>query len=189
MMGPVPDVDLPFRRVTGDRVSLRKATDLDLEPFVEMRSDPDVRRHLGGPVPAERVREQLTSRSIDWTTAGAGQFVVADSGTDEMLGMVVLERRPAHRPGHVLDAGGELELSYVLRRASWGKGLAHESCALLLGAAAAHLPDQPVLVVTQSANGPALALADRLGFTHAGTFTEFDAEQWLGSARLSDWAD
>jgi RimJ/RimL family protein N-acetyltransferase len=188
MIGAVPDVDLPFRTASGDRVTLRKAVDLDLEPLVDMRSDPDVRRHLGGPVPAERVRELLTSRSIDWSTAGAGQFVVADADTDEMLGMLVLERRPPHRPGHVVDGGNELELSYALRRTHWGKGLAREASELLLREAAAHLPDQPVLVVTQAANAPALALAGRLGFEHAGTFVEFDAEQWLGSAALSTWA-
>jgi RimJ/RimL family protein N-acetyltransferase len=105
-----------------------------------------------------------------------------------MLGMLVLERRPPHRPGHVVDGGNELELSYALRRTHWGKGLAREASELLLREAAAHLPDQPVLVVTQAANAPALALAGRLGFEHAGTFVEFDAEQWLGSAALSTWA-
>ncbi|MGO1582783.1 MAG: GNAT family N-acetyltransferase [Actinomycetaceae bacterium] len=184
----MPSLDLPFRSARGERVVLRKAVEPDIEGLVEMRSDPDVRRHLGGAVPAERVRELLQARSIAWSTEGAGEFVVADRETGELLGMVVLERRPAQRPGHVVDGGGELELSYVLRRSHWGRGLAREAATLLLRAAAEHLPDEPVLVITQADNARSVALAQRLGFTHAGNFSEFDAEQWLGSAPLHRWA-
>lgn len=100
------------------------------------------------------------------------------------MGMVTLERRAAHRPGHAADAANELELSYLLRRRWWRQGVAFQATVLLLQTASAHLPDQPVIVVTQAANSPSLALAKRLGFEHAVTFTEFDAEQWLGVGQL-----
>lgn len=65
-----------------------------------------------------------------------------------------------------------------------GQGLAFEAVSLLLQATAAHLPDQPVVVVTQTKNKSSLALAQRLGFEHATTFREFDADQWLGVSQL-----
>ncbi|MGC5627581.1 GNAT family N-acetyltransferase [Georgenia sp. Z1344] len=184
----MPDVDLPFRFAAGERVALRKAIDRDLDGLVELRSDPDVRRHLGGAVPEGRVRDLLTARSISWSTEGSGEFVVADAESDDLLGMVVLDRRSATRPGHVRDEGEELELSYVLRRSVWGRGLAREAAGLLLREAAAHLEDQPVLLVSTVDNARSIGLARRLGFEDAGTFTEFDAEQWLGSLRLGRWA-
>ncbi|MGY0235420.1 GNAT family N-acetyltransferase [Longispora urticae] len=75
---------------------------------------------------------------------------------------------------------GKLELGYLLRRDAWGAGLAYEASAAALRAAAAELPDQPVILVTQSANARSLRLAARLGFQPVGTFEQFDAEQTLG---------
>jgi RimJ/RimL family protein N-acetyltransferase len=85
-------------------------------------------------------------------------------------------------PGQLTEGGEELELSYVLRRRAWGMGLAFAAAALR--AAADELPDQPVVVVTQTANRRSLKLATRLGFHHVGTFEKFGAEQALATARL-----
>src|SRR5690625_7833986 len=50
------------------------------------------------------------------------------------------ERRPASRPGHV--SGEEWELSDLLRRKLWGKGIASRAACLLLHTAAQHDEDQ-----------------------------------------------
>jgi RimJ/RimL family protein N-acetyltransferase len=50
-------------------------------------------------------------------------------------------------------------------------------------------PDQPVRVVTRTANRRSLKLATRLGFRHFGTFEEFGAEQSLATARLHTFKD
>lgn len=167
-----------------ERVVLRKASGRDLEAWVTLKSDPHVRRYLGGPVTEDRVRSQLLRQGVTSTTADVGTFVVADSTTDEMLGMVSLERRSSQRPGHVLPGADELELSYLLVPSQWGKGIAFEACSLLLGAAASHTAEKVALVVTQMDNAPAIRLAKRLGFTQAGTFLELGALQWLGQKTL-----
>ncbi|MGW7319510.1 GNAT family N-acetyltransferase [Streptomyces sp. NPDC054865] len=87
-------------------------------------------------------------------------------------------------PGHVTEEGEELELSYLVRRSGWGAGLAFEAAAAALRAAADELPDQPVLVVTRTANERSLRLATRLGFRSVGTFEAYDAEQALCVADL-----
>jgi RimJ/RimL family protein N-acetyltransferase len=96
----------------------------------------------------------------------------------------MLDRRPADRPGHITDGGEELELSYVLRRSAWGKGFAFEAATAALRAAADELRDQPVLIVTKTANRRSLELATRLGFHRVDTFEEFGAQQTLATARL-----
>lgn len=96
----------------------------------------------------------------------------------------MLDRRTADLPGHVTAEGGELELSYLLRHSSQGAGLAFEATTAALRAAAAELPDQPVLLVTRTANSRSLRLAARLGFRRVGTFEAYDAEQTLAAAEL-----
>jgi hypothetical protein len=54
-----------------------------------------------------------------------------------------------------------------------------------LRTAASELPDQPVLIVTQTANTRSLALAARLGFRCVSTFEAYDAEQTLAVADLN----
>src|SRR5690625_2471210 len=176
--------DVPVDGARTDGLLLRKATSGDESAYIELSTDARVRLHLGGPVPVERLHARLEAQGASSIAADPGSFVIADGATDELLGMISLERRPASRPGHV--AGDELELSYLLRRRFWGRGIAARSASLLLGTAAQYYDDQPVLVVTQSANAASLALARRLGFQHAGTFTEFGAQQWLGVRRLHE---
>lgn len=73
-----------------------------------------------------------------------GTYVIADKETDRFIGTLVLDRRSADLPGHVTEKGAELELSYLLRRGSWGAGLGFEAAAATLRAAD-ELPDQPDL--------------------------------------------
>lgn len=54
----------------------------------------------------------------------------------------------------------------------------------MLRAAADELPDQPVLIATQTANKRSLRLAARLGFQPVSTFEWFDAGQTLCRAAL-----
>ncbi|MFB7596666.1 GNAT family N-acetyltransferase [Streptomyces sp. NPDC056160] len=104
------------------------------------------------------------------TVAGKpGAYVVADQETDRLLGTHVLDRRTADLPGHVTAEGCELELAYLLRHSSQGAGPAFEGTTAALRAAA-ELPDQPVLLVTRTADTRSLRPATRLGFLRVGTF-------------------
>jgi RimJ/RimL family protein N-acetyltransferase len=169
------------------RVRLRPARDGDVEGFVETQIDQRVRRFLGGPRPEADVRAMVAAVGVPALTSQPGQYIVADATNDAMLGTILLTRRPLHLPGH-LDAGSdELELIYVFRHDAQGRGLATEAARAILGAASAELPDQPVLIVTQSANGPSLSLAKRLGFTTVETFEQFGVEQTLLTASLASF--
>lgn len=170
--------------IESDRVVLRKAQHSDHEGVVEVFTDPEVRAHLGGLRSREEMVALLDQIGAPSATAAPGSYVIADAGTDRFVGILELGRRPAGRPGHVTDGGGELELSYVLRRDAWGSGLAFEAATAALRAAAAELPDQPVLAVARTGNERGRRLYGRLGFRDVGTFTEDDAEQTLAVASL-----
>jgi RimJ/RimL family protein N-acetyltransferase len=173
--------------IESDRLVLRKARGTDREGIVEVLTDPEVRAYLGGPRPREGVEQFLDRAGTASTTAAAGSYIIADKQTDRLVGTLGLGRRTADRPGHVTGEGGELELSYVLRRGAWGTGAAFEAGTAALRAAAEELPDQPVLVVTQTANHRARRLAGRLGFQEISVFEEFDAQQTLAVASLGSF--
>jgi RimJ/RimL family protein N-acetyltransferase len=171
-------------RIDAGAVVLRKARDTDRDALIEIMTDPDVRAYLGGPRPRAEIERILDERGTQAATAAAGAFVVADNSNDRFAGTMALERRHSELPGHVIPDGDELELSYVFRRDSWRKGWAYQAASALLRAAAAELPDQPVIAATQSANTRSLNLLRRLGFEPVSTFVQFDAEQTLATAPL-----
>ncbi len=171
-------------QIATDRVLLRKARDADRERLIELQTDPEVWAYLGGPRLREAVEQRLDAIGLANVTATPGVFVIADKATDDLIGTLVLSRRAADLPGHVTEGGEELELGYLLRRDAWGAGLAFEAATAALRAAADELPDQPVIIVTQTANERSLRLAVRLGFQPVSTFEQFDAAQTLGLASL-----
>ncbi|WP_431047069.1 GNAT family N-acetyltransferase [Streptomyces sp. P1-3] len=181
-MNPLPA--LSATEITSDRLRLRKAHDTDRDGLIELQTDPQVRLYLGGPRPRSAVEQYLDAIGTTNITNNPGTFVIADKTTDRLIGTLVLDRRSADLPGHVTMEGEELELTYVLRHSAWGAGLAFEAATAALRTAAAELPDQLVLVVTQTANARSLKLATRLGFQRMSTFEAHDAEQTLAVANL-----
>jgi RimJ/RimL family protein N-acetyltransferase len=175
---------LSATEITTARLRLRKAHDADIDGLIELQTDPQVRAHLGGPRPRSVIEQYFEANGISAVAGKPGTYVIADRETDRLIGTLVLGRRSADLPGHVTEEGAELELSYLLRREGWGAGLAFEAATALLRAAADELPDQPVLLVTQTANERSLKLATRLGFQRVGTFEAYDAEQTLAAADL-----
>ncbi|GGV75403.1 GNAT family N-acetyltransferase [Streptomyces massasporeus] len=175
---------LSATEITTPRLRLRKAHDADRAGFIELQTDPQVRLHLGGPRPVAAVEQYFDTMGVAHVTDKPGTFVIADRTTDDLVGTLLIHRRPAALPGHVTEEGGELELTYVLRRPAWGTGLAFEAATAALRAAASELPDQPVLIVTQTANTRSLDLAARLGFRRVSTFEAYEAEQALAVADL-----
>ncbi|RVX41447.1 RimJ/RimL family protein N-acetyltransferase [Nonomuraea polychroma] len=169
-----------------ERLLLRQALhDTDREGLIELSTDPEVRAYIGGPRPRSEAEQHFDAVLAANATSRPGNYVIADNATNRVIGTLMLARRSTDSPGHVTEDGEELELGYVLRRSAWGAGFAFEAATVALRAAADELPDQPVLLVTQTANTRSLKLAARLGFRPISTFEEFGAEQTLCTAPLS----
>ncbi|MEV4178084.1 GNAT family N-acetyltransferase [Nonomuraea sp. NPDC049709] len=177
---------LSATEIPSERLLLRRALhDADREGFIELSTDPEVRAYLGGPRPRSEVEQRFDAVITAEAASRPGNYIIADNTTNRLIGTLMLARRSTESPGHVTEDGEELELGYVLRRSAWGAGIAFEAATAALRAAADELPDQPVLLVTQTANERSLKLAARLGFRPVSTFQEFDAEQTLCTAPLS----
>lgn len=171
-------------KIVADRVVLRAPRDADRERLIELRTDPDVGAYIGGHSTREAVERRIEEIGGLSNSALPGVYIVADRATDTLLGTVQLTRLPLEQPGHLTEAGDELGLGYTLHRDAWGAGYAFEATTAILRAAAAELADEPVLLITQSANTRSRRLADRLGFQLVKTFHAYDAEQTLSAADL-----
>ena len=130
--------------------------------LIRLLTDPDVRRHLGGPV------DEATVDQLRTATVGErpDSFVVVSRATDRPIGAVNL--------GHERD---QTEVSYQFLRSAWGQGYATEAVGALIAWTWATRADETLIAVTQSANERSCRLLERLGFTFDRAFEEFDAPQ------------
>lgn len=126
-------------------------------------TDPEVRRHLGGPVTEQVVR--IRQRRV---VGAPGVYAVVRTSDEALLGLVTVE--PAAREG-------ETEVSYQFLPEHWGHGYAREAVAAVVEAT---LLDTPTVVaLTQEANQRSRRLLEAVGMTHASSFVEYDAHQVL----------
>ncbi|MGW1813776.1 GNAT family N-acetyltransferase [Streptomyces sp. NPDC002125] len=164
----------PPAPITTERLVLRGPEARDRTAFIELFASPEVGAYIGGPRP----RDELERTVPEVPGRRPGLFVVELDGA--MIGMITLDRRGAERPGHLRPEAGETELGYMLLPKAWGRGYAAEACAAALAWCAETLPDEPVVLCTQSANDRSMRLASGLGFTEVERFEEYGAEQWFG---------
>jgi RimJ/RimL family protein N-acetyltransferase len=171
-LGPVAWPPAPIQT---ERLVLREPEARDRAALVELFASPEVGTYVGGPRP----RDELERTMPEVPKGRPGLFVVALDGA--MIGFItLLDRRDAGRPGHVRPEGGEAELGYMFLPEAWGHGYAAESCAGALAWFADALPEEPVVLTTQTVNERSMRLAAKLGFTEVERFEEYGAEQWFG---------
>ena len=173
-MAELGAVARPPSPIHTERLVLRDPEPRDRPVVIDLSASPQVHSYLGGP----RAREELEREVPEVPGRRPGFFVVDLEGS--MIGVVTLDRRDPERPGHVRPDGGEVELGYLFLPEAWGRGYAAEARAAALDWLGDALPDEPVVLCTQTANEPSMRLAARLGFTEAERFEEFGAEQWFG---------
>ncbi|WP_030768553.1 MULTISPECIES: GNAT family N-acetyltransferase [unclassified Streptomyces] len=170
-LGAAPWPPTPIRT---DRLVLRQSEARDRAAFIELFASPEVGTYVGG----ARPRAELERAAPEVPGRRPGFFVIDSGGA--MIGMVTLDRRGPERLGHVRPEGGEVELGYMFLPEAWGHGYAGEACTAALDWLADALPDEPVVLCTQSANDRSMRLAAKLGFVEVERFEEFGAEQWFG---------
>ncbi|MFF4169464.1 GNAT family N-acetyltransferase [Streptomyces sp. NPDC001744] len=157
---PVPAARRPFRT---DRLLLRPVRGGDLPAVTRLWTDPDVRRHLGGPVTGPVIR--IRQRRI---VGAPGFHAVVRPEDGVLLGLVT-----------VADGGrgGETEVSYQFLPEHWGRGYAREAVGAAVARALERVPS--VVAVTQEANHRSRRLLEAVGLRHAESFVEWDAHQVL----------
>jgi len=103
--------------VETERLLLRPLTTTDLDEFVALHDDAEVRRFIRQ-LDRPEAGERLQALAREWRERGHGVFAVIDRVSGRFLGRAGLKYWPQF---------DETEMGWVLRRDAWGLGYATEA--------------------------------------------------------------
>jgi ribosomal-protein-alanine N-acetyltransferase len=111
--------------LTTERLGLRRFDREDLDFLVDLYSDPEVTRHLGGQKDRAQAEVLLQSRILDYYDRhpGLGTWLTVERATGARVGFHLLN----HIQGESI-----VQVGYTLARGSWGRGYATEMARAVL---------------------------------------------------------
>jgi RimJ/RimL family protein N-acetyltransferase len=145
-----------------ERLILRPHRLADFDTYVEMWSDPDVVRFIGGhPFDRENSWSRFLRAAGGWHYLGFGFFAIEEKATGLFVGEAGFH--DLHR-NLVPDIEGTLEAGWALMPTGQGWGYATEAMAAAIGWAEEAFPDQRMTCIINPDNLPSVRVAGRLGF-------------------------
>ena len=142
------------------RLLLRPLIPGDVDWLTDLFADPEVNQFLwdGASPPQQAKRTAQAIVSLDQMRCQFGYWAIQDKATGVVHGWTELSKlRPWSGPSD------EIALSYVLRRASWRRGIATEAAGRLLQHAfEVHQLDR-VMAVTMTGNTASKRVLEKLG--------------------------
>jgi RimJ/RimL family protein N-acetyltransferase len=156
MTGCVPVIDT-------DRLRLRAFGQDDFEPFVKIVSDLEVVEYIddGEPISREECWRGMAIFIGHWHLRGYGWWAVEDRRSGDFLGRIGLYN-PEGWPG--------IELGWMLRRESWGDGLAPEGAAAALDFAFNVVGAAHVISLIDPRNSRSIRVAEKIGERYECSF-------------------
>lgn len=149
------------------RTLLRQWKDSDVEPWVEMNADPQVRRHFPRLATEDEARGECGRMRAAIAQRGWGMWVLEVPGVLPFAGTVGL-----HVTTLALPFVPAVELGWRLPVQAWGQGLASEAAAGAARFGFERLGLAELVAYTASTNEPSRRVMQRIGMRHdeAGDF-------------------
>ena len=170
------DKPIPFLILDAPRLRLRTFREDDLEPFLAYRSDPEVARFQGWPMPYTR---EMALEFVGWAISDSPdepgdwrQLAVEVKASGAMIGDVAFAIRDSRRQ--------QAELGVTFARAAHGHGYASEAMRCLL----AYLFEQRglhrVYAACDPQNQAVIRLLERLEFRREAHYIDnyWDRDHW-----------
>jgi RimJ/RimL family protein N-acetyltransferase len=142
-----------------ERLVLRWFREDDFPAYVEIATDPEVMKFIGGQQTQFEAWKAMTSHIGHWYFRGYGVFAVEEKSSGKMVGRIGFMNPPGW-PG--------FELGWTLSRSSWGKGYATEAATAAIDWSFANLGWSEVIHSIAPENLASQALARRLGSINRG---------------------
>jgi RimJ/RimL family protein N-acetyltransferase len=139
-----------------ERLVLRGFTRDDFEPFSTIVADPEVVRYLdnGAPISREDCWRGMALFIGHWHLRGYGWWAVEERDTGDFLGRIGLYN-PEGWPG--------IEVGWLLRRDTWGAGLATEGATAAIDFAFDVVGASHVISLIDPRNARSIRVAEKLG--------------------------
>lgn len=163
-----------------DRLRLRMLGEADLDAYAAMCGDPEVMRWIGDGHAYTRAEtwRHLATILGHWALRGYGLWAVEEKATGELLGRIG-PWRPEGWP--------DLEIGWLLRRASWGRGFATEGARAALAYAFERLGVAHAVSLIRPENAPSIRVAERLGERLEGRTTLMGGEVLVYGIDRTAW--
>lgn len=143
-----------------DRLILRQLQPGDPHPLARMWSDPDVTRYLGGPRDYDTIVNTLEDDLVANHRPSIGDlWPLVDPDTGEVIGHCGLLEKE-------IDGRDEVEVTYVLAKEVWGRGLATEIARALTRYAFEDLGLSRVVALIDPNNVASARVAEKAGLHH-----------------------
>jgi RimJ/RimL family protein N-acetyltransferase len=144
-----------------DRLLLREFTLDDVEPFLQLATDPQIIRYTGDPgglLTLEDARQNLLDRPIaDYAKHGFGRWACVLKESGQVIGFAGLK---------FLDELQDVDLGYRLLPQHWGKGLATEACGPIVRYGFDLLKLSHILGLVDPANVASVRVLEKLGMKY-----------------------
>ena len=179
-----------------ERTKLTPLTITDIDIAVEMFTDPDVVKYIGGGVMSEdEIRQEMST----WTRRGGNGYIgiwcISNRETGEKYGDCYLLPIPIEEDDTNWDLvipeimpEGDIEIGYFLKKSAWGKGIATEVCRRLLKFAFEDTPLEKLVATIDDENHISKKVLEKAGLVYKGrmrAYTEdnpyygIDREHWV----------
>jgi RimJ/RimL family protein N-acetyltransferase len=142
-----------------ERLVLRWFREEDFPAYVEIATDAEVMKFIGGQQTQLEAWRAMTSHIGHWYFRGYGVFAVEEKASRRMVGRVGFMNPPGW-PG--------FELGWTLARSSWGKGYATEAARRLMRYAFTEMNRDHLISCIAPDNVSSVKVAERLGETVEG---------------------
>jgi RimJ/RimL family protein N-acetyltransferase len=171
-------------RLETERLILRKPELGDLDGYVEIWSDPEVVRFLGGRTQSrEEVPQGIERMLKQWDRHGVGLFSVLRKEDERLVGRVGYllwdPERWVNAMHEELEDPLELEIGWVIASAYWNQGYATEAAAACRDHAFEELGRDRVISLIAPENVASIRVAEKIGERY-----ERDVEIMVGSVGL-----
>src|SRR5688500_918194 len=164
-----------------ERLIMRPYTLKDLPELIEMRSDPDVYRYLGGlerQNPAE-VTKRMNFYLACYEKFGFGSSAMIWKENGEHIGSSGLQP---------LEDSGEIEIGYSLKPAYWRKGIGYECASAWLKYGFEEAGLERIVAVADEGNVGSWRIMEKCGMTFEGMKEAYGMQvKWYAISKEEYW--
>jgi ribosomal-protein-alanine N-acetyltransferase len=151
---PARGKSAPVTFLETERLTFRAHEPRDEAPFVQMHTDPDVRRFAGGrPWAVDEATARFRAQYLHRPRGTYGLWAAILKAEDVYVGMCGLH-----------GGGRSPHLAFYIARPHWGKGLATEAARAFLGDGFARLRLERILATADESNARSARILTTLGF-------------------------
>ena len=144
-----------------ERLTLRHIRPSDIHYFADTHADPEIMRHVGGPVCREDAWRRAMTGAGFWGVLGIGLWAVERRSDGETIGHVgFFDFQRDMQP----SIAGEPEMGWIFTSKAHGKGYASEAGRAALDWFDSTIGPLSVPAIIDLENAPSMRLAERLGF-------------------------